>query len=304
MLALRMSLTTKHLGLLALMAIGVSHTIAQEHVAPLRREATSVFRTEVDFVYGAQLRAGNVNFDNARTLTVGMSYLTPIGYTGRWQWDMGFVWKRREVKYRVNPGAPNALQVISTPIVASMEMSERSSLAIQASPGIYSDMYDIGLSDINAPVGIRFYHEYHPEFMWFLGAQVNIWNEIPVIPDIGFRWRFWYDWILHMSLPNPRLEYDFSDQWTGFAGVEWLGEAYNTSDDLALANGRPGTGDTSLTYRDYRVKLGLRYTWDEDNHVMIAGGYSLHRRLKFDGGNYQLTTGGAPFVQAVLNTSW
>ncbi|MGB0582681.1 MAG: DUF6268 family outer membrane beta-barrel protein [Limisphaerales bacterium] len=299
-----MSLTTKHLALLLLVAIGVSHAPAQEHAPPLRREPSSQFGVDLDFVYGASLKAGNANFGPMRSLTAGISYLTPVGYTGRWEWDAGFVWKRREVKYRVNPGAPNALQVISAPIVASFEASELSTLAIKVSPGIYSDMYDIGLSDINAPLGIRFYHEYHPEFLWYLGAQVNIWHEFPVIPDAGFRWQFWYDWTLDMNLTNPRVEYEFRDNWIAFAGAQWLGEAYNTSDDLAQSNGRPGTGDTSLTYRDIRIQAGLRYHWDEESHFLFAAGYSLQRQLKFDGGDLQLKTGGAPFVQAVLNSTW
>ena len=201
-----MSLTTKHLGLLLLVAMSAPSALAQEHSPPLRREATSEFGMTVDFVYGASLKAGNVNFGPMRSLETDLTYLTPVGHSGRWQWDMGFAWKRRELKFRVNPGAPNALQVISVPIVGSLEMSELSTLAVKVSPGIYSDKYDIGLSDINAPAGIRFYHEYHPEFLWYLGAQVNIWNEYPVIPDAGFRWRFWYDWVLDFSVMNPRIE--------------------------------------------------------------------------------------------------
>ncbi len=278
--------------------------LAQENIAPMRRHDTTVLRFDADKVLGSTLKSGGVSFGTTKTLTLGMDFLTPVWHSGRWQWDLGMEWKRREIDYRVNPGAPGVLQVFSMPVVASYEWNEVTTLSVKLNPGIYSDMEDLGLSDVNVPVGIRLYHEYATEVLWFAGIQVDPFNEIPVIPDFGVRWRFWYDWVLDFGLPNPRIEYDFNDDWTGSVGLEWRGGAYRVSEVLPSSGGRAGTGDSTLTYRDFRVKAGLRYAWDEDSFLVLAGGYSLHRRFKFGDGNYQLTTGGAPFVQALFQSSW
>lgn len=278
--------------------------LAQENGPPLRRHDNNLLRFDADNVYGATLKSGGVGFGSLRTATHGFDFLTPVAMRGRWQWDVGMEWRRREIGYRVNPGIPSALQIVSVPVVASYELNEPSTLAIRVAPGIYSDMEDLGFSDINAPIGIRFYHEYAHGVIWYAGLQADWMNEIPVIPDFGIRWRFWYDWVLDVNLPNPRLEYEFTDKWVGSAGVEWRGAAFRVSEILPSSGGRAGTGDSTLTYRDFRVKVGLKYAWDEESFFSLAGGYSLHRRLKFSDGGFQLSTGGAPFVQAAFNSSW
>lgn len=294
-----------HLLAAALVVLGSgSAGWTQENGPPLRRFESNLLRFDVENVYGANLKSGGAAFGPLRMATLGVDFLTPVAFRGRWQLDMGMEWRRREVDYSRNPGLPSALQIVSVPLVASFEVNEPSTLAIRIAPGIYSDMEDLGWSDVNAPIGIRFYHEYAHEVIWYAGLQADWMNEIPVMPDFGVRWRFWYDWILDVNLPNPRIEYEITDKWVGSAGVEWRGAAYRVSEVLPSSGGRPGTGDATLTYRDYRVKVGLRYQWDEESFFQLAGGYSLHRRLKFSDGNFQLTTGGAPFVQASFQAAW
>lgn len=282
-----------HLVVAGLVVLGtVTSVRAQENGPPLRRHDTTILQVETDVVIGASVKAGSVNFGPARTWTIGTEFLTPVTTAGHWQWDMGLEFTRREFKYRVNPGAPAVLQIISIPMVASYDLNEATTIGVKLNPGLYSDVYDLGLSDFNMPVGVRLYHEYAYDVMWFAGFQVDLLNEFPVIPDFGLRWRFWYDWVLDVGLPDARIEYEFSDRWTGSAGLEWRGGAYRVSRTLPASGGKPGTGNSSLTYRDLRVKVGLRYGWAEENFILLAGGYSFQRQLKFGDGNYQLKMGG------------
>lgn len=278
----------------------------QEIIVPNRRHDTSVFQVVVDDLRGASLRGGGVNYGRSRTLTAGFSVLTPLMDTGRAMWDTGFEWKRMEFSYHVEPGSPGALQMMNVPLGASWELGEVTTLGVQIKPGIYSDNYDLGLSDVNVPTGIRLFHEHHPDLLWMIGLQFDPWHEIPVIPDIGFRWRFWYDFVLDARLPNPRLEYDLSDRWTTFAGFEWRGGTYRVSRNIVAGGGLPGTDNSTLTYRDLRVGGGFRFTWDdeEENYVSVSAGYSFQRRINYDRGGQTLKAGGAPYVRLVLHTEW
>ena len=277
---------------------------AQEVVVPNRRHDTSVFSLRVDDLRGANLKGGGLNYGQSRTLTVDLDVLTPLGDTGAILWDVGFGWKRMEFAYHVESGNPGALQAVKVPIGASWELGEMTTFGMQIQPGIYSDSYDLGLNDVNVPVGIRLFHRHDSDLLWMIGLQANAWHEFPVIPDVGVRWRFWYDFVLDARLPNPRLEYEISDRWTVSAGFEWLGGAYRVSRNNVAAGGLPGTDDSTLTYRDHRIKTGFRFSWDEENHVSLSVGYSLGRRFRYSRGGQMLKTGGAPFVQLGLHTEW
>lgn len=304
-----MTALQKHFSLVAAMAMaGITALdgVAQEAYAPYRRHNTSTFEMTVDDLRGADLTGGGVNYGKSRTLTAGLRALTPVMDAGRAMVDAGFEWKRMEFAFHVEPGTPGALQTINVPLVASWEMGELTTLGVQIKPGFYSDMYDIGLKDVNVPVGIRLFHEHHPELLWMIGLQFDPWHEIPVIPDIGFRWRFWYDFVLDARLPNPRLEYEMSDRWSTFVGFEWRGGTYRVSRNIVAAGGLPGTDNSTLTYRDLRVGGGFRFTWDEEeeNYVTVSAGYSLNRRIKYDRGGQSLRAGGAPYVRLSLHAEW
>ena len=82
---------------------------AQEHGPSLRRENFNSVNLMVDSVYTSQLRAGNVNYRAAKTLTTEFSFLTPVCETARWQWAAGIGWKRREIKFADQPPLPGVL---------------------------------------------------------------------------------------------------------------------------------------------------------------------------------------------------
>lgn len=290
---------------LALVMVILSGVTAsgQEHGASLRRENYHNIHAMVDSVYPSQLRAGGVNYRASKTVTFEFSTLIPAYETARWQWAVGAGWKRREVKFADQPALPGVLHEVNIPVAASVELAEFTTLGLSIKPGIYSDMYDIGFSDLNAPVGLRLFTEHSPELLTIVGFQLDWYNNIPIIPDIGVRWYFWYDWVLDFRLPNPRIEYEINDHWKIHAGMEWLGGAYRVSDGLGTPLGRPGLDDSTLTYRDLRIKAGVEWSWDEDSFFAVSGGWSVKRRFIYDG-NHQLSTRGAPFVQWMFRTSW
>lgn len=279
-------------------------SLAQEVLVPNRRHDTSVFSVRVDDVRGANLTGGGVNYGKSRTMTVDLDVLTPVNNRGPILWDVGFGWKRMEFAYHVESGNPGALQAVKVPIGASWELGEVTTLGVQIQPGVYSDSYDISLGDVNVPVGIRLFHGHESDLMWMVGLQANAWHEFPVIPDIGVRWRFWYDFVLDARLPNPRLEYELSDRWTTFAGFEWLGGAYRVGRNNVASGGLPGTDDSTLTYRDQRINAGFRFAWDDESYVSLSAGYSLGRRFRYSRGGQLLKAGGALFVQLGLHLEW
>ncbi len=289
---------------LALVVLSGGGATAQEMAAPLRREHLSSVNMMVDSVYTSQLRAGNVNYRATKSLTMDFSFLTPVYETARWQWAAGMGWKRRELKYADQPPLPGVLQEATVPIVATVELAEFSTLALHAKPGLYSDNYDVGLSDVNVPVGVRLFTEHSQELLTIVGLQLDWMNEIPIIPDIGVRWYFWYDWVLDFRLPNPRIEYEINDDWKIHVGIEWLGGGYRVSKYLGNSVGRPALNDSTLTYRDIRIKAGLEWSWQEDSFFAVSGGWSLKRQFVYGDGDLQLSTRGAPFVQWMFRANW
>lgn len=290
-------------GLLAA-GIGLADLPAQEIGVPHRRYNTSVIEVVADQLRGAELRGGGVNYGNSSVSTFGLNVMTPVADAGRTMWDAGFEWRRMEFSYYAEPGSPGALQAVDIPVVASWELGEVTTLGVMIKPGIYSDMYDIGLADVNVPGGIRLFHEHHPDLLWTLGLQFDPWHEIPVIPDFGVRWRFWYDFVLNASLPNPRLEYEMSDRWAAYVGFQWRGGTYRVSRNTVASGGLPGTDNATLTFRDLRVGAGFRYAWSDESHLTFGAGYSFYRHLNYDRGGQLLRAHGSPYIRFAVHGEW
>jgi hypothetical protein len=305
-----MKLRTASLIVAGLIVADAAPLLAQTSFPPLRRNEFSVLDMRVDHVTDSDIYQGNRKFVASLNTIIEFQYVQPQWETGTEYlpvtWDVGMHARRIEID--VPGGAPiaNTLQLVAARIGALAQITRRTSMSFQLDPGMYSDIHDVSAGDFSAPFGMRLMFDPHEhDLTWIFGLHINPRHQFAVIPEIGVRARIFYDWVLHLYLPNPRLTYEFHDDWTFNVGAEWIGGAYNLSKTFGDEFGRPELNDTTLTYRDIRVMAGVKWWFAEDSYLSLNAGWSVKRSYIFDDVKCLTLNGrGAPFIQAALHSEF
>jgi hypothetical protein len=283
---------------------------AQTSYPPLRRNELSVLDMRIDHVTDSDIYQGTQKYTASLNTFIEFAYVQQQWETGTEYlpvtWDVGMHARRLEID--VPTGAPlaNTLQSVAARIGAFAQFTRRTSMSFQLDPGMYSDIHDLSGDDFSAPFGMRlmFDPDEH-DLTWVFGLHINPRHQFAVIPEIGLRARIFYDWVLHLYLPNPRLEYEVTDDWTFNVGAEWIGGAYNLSNSFGDEFGRPDLNNTTLTYRDIRVMAGTKWWFDEDSYLSLNAGWSVKRKYVYDDvEDLTLSGRGAFFIQAALHSEF
>ncbi|MDX6767415.1 MAG: DUF6268 family outer membrane beta-barrel protein [Candidatus Methylacidiphilales bacterium] len=204
---------------------------------------------------------------------------------------------------------PNTLQSVAVTLGADVELSEHWLMRFEVSPGLYSDFQDISTSDFNAPIILGFSYLVDSKLQIVFGlavdplfsTKINGLMDSPAFPGVGVRWQFADKWTLNAILPEPEIQYDFSDQIQLFAGGRIKGGSYRVSEHHGSDVGRQDFNNDVVSYQEVRAGVGARYRVHPAVTLEAELGYTLERSLRFrneDGLNYD--GGSAPYAQLGL----
>jgi len=186
--------------------------------------------------------------DAAYTLTMPL----PTGFA--LQFGVGGAWHRLF--------APSAAKLPSDLFAANMlfgvlfQPSKEWRFLLQVRPGFYSDFRDISFRDFNAPVLLGAEYQMNEKFKWIFGLSYDAYREFPVVPGIGFHWRFADKWTLELIAPKPRLVYNINDKYNAYLFGEYRGGSFRVADDFGSIRANRRLNGEWLNLREFNVGVG------------------------------------------------
>jgi hypothetical protein len=148
---------------------------------------------------------------------------------------------------------------------ADLQLGDAWLARIDFSPGFYGSEGDVfRFGSFNMPIIIGASYFVSADLQFAIGISVN-WNrKYPILPGVGLRWRMSRSWVLDGILPTPRIEYSLNDSLTVYAGADFRGETYRTSEGFGRGRS-PKLDDAVVDYAEIRVGGGV--TWNINSHT-------------------------------------
>lgn len=155
-------------------------------------------------------------------------------------------------------------------------------------PGFYGDFKKLGDS-FNAPLFFAAFYSPSPELTWTFGLTANAYNNHPVLPVVGVRWKFAPDWQLDVGFPRTAITYRVNSNLSLHTGLSVLGGNYHIGENLGSpAPGIARIANTRLNLTEVRVGTGLNYTFAEGLSLELDAGITTLRRFDYRDRNYRL----------------
>ncbi len=280
----------------AVLLLSLSSSYAQDK--PSSYQSTSL--VEASYTGGSDVKEGLTARGDLDTVMTRVGYKVTNISKPNYQWYVGLEWERWGFGTQAGVPVPNTLNTLELRIGNSWKVSDRWILQADASPGLYSDMEDIDMGDLNAPLSVRAIFLQSRSFQWVAGLSANFKGEIPVVGGIGFQWMPSEDWTLKFGLPETRLTYDISDRFELYGTANLTGNAFRVSEDFGTRMGRPSLDDQDVTYREIRTGLGLGIDITEKMSVGIEGGWVVDRRFDFPDANLLINGDGAAYFRLAI----
>jgi hypothetical protein len=124
-------------------------------------------------------------------------------------------------------------------------------------PGYYADFNHWTWNTVNAPVMAAVTYTPNARCLWLFGASFNYFSQYPVMPAVGFRWKFADRWTLNLGIPRFGVTWHVSDDYDLGVFASGQGGSFRTT----RAPRDPVRVDLASTYVDYReLRVGLRVT--------------------------------------------
>lgn len=262
---------------------------------------SSQYYAEFAHVLPSPLSLGATEFGDVTTSAAQVSYQASLPLNASWSLLGGV--ELRSTWFDV-PGAapiPDALYETSLRAGARWRLDDAWSFQILLSPGLYSDFQDIDGGDFNLPgLGLAFW-QLTDDLQLIAGAGVNLRRDTPVIPALGARWRFADRWTLQAVYPAPRIEFNATEAVTLFVGAKLVRSAYRVAEDFGTKIGNPELNDQDLSYNEWRVGAGTRWTISRALVLSVDGGWMGKREFNFDDRGLELASDGAPYFQVSVS---
>lgn len=266
--------------------------------------ASSRYFSEFSYVLPSALSLNETEFGDVDTSAAQVSYQTTFPAFTHASWIAGFQWRGTWFDRPDNAPIPKALYETSLRLGNVWRFADAWTLQTLLSPGLYSDFEDIDGDDFKVPGLILLFWQARERLQLIAGASVDIRRDTPIIPALGARWQFADDWTLLAIYPSPRIEYAMSNALTTSVGAELIRSAYRVADDFGDSVGRPELNDEDLSYNEWRVGAGIRWSPKPSFSLTFNGGWMGEREFNFDDRDVELSSEGAPYLQFSLNGSY
>ena len=143
----------------------------------------------------------------------------------------------------------------------------------EVKPGFYGSNNEIRGRDFNAPVNLGVSYIVNADLQLIVGLSVDANRKYPFIPAVGARWKFAPDWVLNAVLPAPRLEYTLNSSLTLYAGADFQGDTYHTSDVPGDSHRAHRLDDAIVDYTQIRVGAGTSWSINNQFTVELEAGF-------------------------------
>jgi hypothetical protein len=262
------------------------------------------YYSEFAYVLPSALQLDSTEFGDVSTSAAQVSYQAIIPGSKTVSWIAGIDLQGTWFDRPGNAPIPDALYETSLRVGTVWRFADDWTLQVMLSPGLYSDFKDFDGDDFKVPGLILAFWQLNERLQLIGGASVDIRRDLPVIPALGARWNFAEDWTLLAVFPSPRIEYAATDTLTAFVGAELVRTAYRVAEDFGDRFGRPELNDQDMSYNEWRVGVGVRWTPCRAFTVSLDGGWMGERQYNFDDRDFELTSDGAPYVQLGISGTY
>ena len=169
-------------------------------------------------------------------------------------------------------------------------------------PGFYGDFKRLGSDSFNVPLFLTTFYVPHDGLTWIFGVSVNAFNNQPVLPALGVRWKFDPAWELEVGFPRTGVTYHASPQLAWRAGLTVAGGNYRITESLGVpAPGIRRLANTYLAVTEVRVGAVVTYTFANGLDLDLGAGITTLRRFDYPDRNYRLNGADVGWVSLALN---
>lgn len=141
-------------------------------------------------------------------------------------------------------------------------------------PGLYSDIEEIGSDAIFWPFSLALARGFTPGFYGVLGLNIRPYFKHVVMPIVGVDWEITNLVHLKAQLPESRLIYYATANWTAYAGLKWESTTYALRDKASFDR-------EQITLEDFRYFGGLRYRINDELRIALEIGEVFDRDVEF-----------------------
>ncbi|MBC7365984.1 MAG: hypothetical protein H7343_04085 [Undibacterium sp.] len=168
-------------------------------------------------------------------------------------------------------------------------------------PGFYGDFKKVG-DGFNAPLLLAAFYSPSPELTWTFGVAANAFNDHPILPVVGVRWKFAPDWELDLGFPRTGVSYRMNSRLSLRTGLSFLGGNYRITENLGTpAPGVARLANTYLSLTEIRVGAGLNYNFADGLSLDFDAGVTASRRFDYPDRNYRLKGASVGWATLALN---
>jgi opacity protein-like surface antigen len=252
-------------------------------------------------VGGSDIHRGPTSYGQLSENHLDFSYVAGVPLREGWQLRAGVAYERYDFGSLRGAVLPNRLGVAALVLGLDVNLSEQWLLRVEVRPGVYGEFSRVTMDQVNVPLILGATYLVNADWQWFLGVQVDPhfgtgiyhWDDVPVMPGAGLRWRFADRWTLLAMLPNPEVQYEVMDGLQVYVGARMNGGNFRTDKN----SGRGKLANANLSYYEIRVGAGARYALAPGLSLEAEGGSAVTRQFYYSGADMQFHTDPAWYAQ-------
>lgn len=184
---------------------------------------------------------------------------------------------------------PDSVKELSLSLGLRGFLSRQWAYIVALRPGFYGDFKNLGSDSFNAPLLLAAFYSPSSELTWTFGLNANAYNDHPVLPVVGVRWKFAPDWQLDVGFPRTGVSYQATSALSLRTGLSVLGGNYRITENLGSpAPGVARIANTYLNLTEVRLGAGLSYTFAGGLSLDLDAGVTTLRRFDYPDRNYRL----------------
>jgi hypothetical protein len=214
----------------------------------------------------------------------------------------GLAYERTTIDATSGTPLPGSVQELSASLGFRGFLSRQWAWGAFLRPGFYGDFKELGSDSFNAPLLLTTFYAPREGLTWIFGLSVNAFNDTPVLPAVGVRWKFAPEWELEVGFPRTGVSYRSSPELLWRAGLSVSGGNYRITESLGVpAPGIARLANTYLAVTEVRVGAGATYTFAKNLDLDLGIGVTTLRRFDYPDRNYRLNGENVGWLSLALN---
>jgi hypothetical protein len=248
----------------------------------------------------ARLAEGSRRFADLDGTHLRVAHGTTLTYPGGAALLAGIAFEQYGFDAPASTPVPAHLRSASLTLGWRQPIDEHWSWQVEAHPGLYGESLGAGSDGFDVPVSLRLVRASSATLQWAVGLDYDPRSGHPLVGGLGVRWQFAPHWTLLALPPAPQVEYEFSPQLTGFAGLALQRGSYRVAADFGRTHGRPALDHAIVDYREIVVQAGARWRPAPQFELAASAGWLTDRRFAFAEQNLLVHGSGAPYLRAAI----